>query len=53
MYKYEMDPVSIVEDTEQAQFCPQPSGQMDKVKPVYSHFNFFEAGVMIKQCLSE
>ena len=27
MYKYEMDPVSIVEDTEQTQFRPRPDGQ--------------------------
>ena len=31
MYKYEMDPMSIVEDTERTQFSPQT----DKVKPVY------------------
>ena len=40
MCKYEMDPMSIVEDTEQTQFCPQ----MDKVIPVYPPFNFVEAG---------
>ena len=31
MCKYEMDPLSIMEDTEQTRFCPQT----DKVKPVY------------------
>ena len=47
MCKYEMDPVSIVEDTERTQFCPQTDrwmdrqtdrrtdGEMDKVKLVY------------------
>ena len=35
MYKYEMDPASTVEDTEQTQFCPQMDGRTDKVKPVY------------------
>ena len=29
--KHEMDPASIVEDTERTPFCPQT----DKVKPVY------------------
>ena len=41
MCKYEMDPMSIVEDTERTRFCPQT----DKVKPVYLPFNFVEAGV--------
>ena len=39
MCKYEMDPMSIVENTEQTRFCPQTErrtdGQTDKVKPVY------------------
>ena len=39
MYKYEMDPASIVEDTEQTRFCPHTDGRTDgqtvKVKPVY------------------
>ena len=42
MCKYDMDPVSIVEDTERTLFCPQTDrqmdgrkdGQMDKLKPV-------------------
>ena len=38
MCKYEMDPMSIVEDTERTQFCPQTDRrtdrQMDKVIPV-------------------
>ena len=34
MCKYEMDQVSIVEDTERTWFCPQT--ETDKVKPVYS-----------------
>ena len=41
MCKYEMDPMSIVEDTERTQFCPQT----DKVIRVYPPFNFVEAGV--------
>ena len=44
MCKYEMDPMSIVEDTERTRFCPQT----DKVKPVYTPFNFVEAGGIIK-----
>ena len=51
MCKYEMDPMSIVEDTEQTRFCPQTDGQTDrrtdKVKPVYPPFNFVEAGGII------
>ena len=36
MCKYEMDPASIVEDTEQTRFCPQTDRRTaDKVKPVY------------------
>ena len=38
MCKYEMDPTSIVEDTERKRFCPQmdrrADGQMDEVKSV-------------------
>ena len=30
MYKYEMDPVSIVEDTQGTRFCPQMDGQTDR-----------------------
>ena len=45
MCKYEMDPASIVEDTERTQFCSQIDGRtgrrMDDVKPVWSN----EAGV--------
>ena len=44
MCKYEMDPMSIVEDTERTRFCPQT----DKVIPVYPPFNFVEAGGIIK-----
>ena len=52
MCKYEMDPMSIVEDTERTRFCPQTDrwtdgrtdGQTDKVIPVYPPFNFVEAG---------
>ena len=29
MYKYEMDPVSIIKKTEQTRFCPQTDGRMD------------------------
>ena len=49
MCKYEMDPASIVEDTERTRFCTQTDGQTDKrtddVKPVSPLFNFVEAGV--------
>ena len=52
MCKYEMDPASIVKDTEQIWFCPQTDrrmdGQTDKVKPVYPPFNCIEAGGIIK-----
>ena len=44
MYKYEMDPASIVEVTERTRLCPQTDGQTDYVKPVYPPFNFVEAG---------
>ena len=44
MCKYEMDPMSIVEDTERTRFCPQT----DKVIPVYPPFNFVEAEGIIK-----
>ena len=55
MCKYEMDPMSILEDTEQTRFCPQTDrliyGQTDKVIPVYPPFNFVEAGGIIKSLL--
>ena len=51
MCKYEMDPMSIIEDTERTRFCPQTDrrtdGQTDKVIPVYPPFNFVEAGGII------
>ena len=54
-----MDPASIVEDTEQTQFCPQTDRwtssenlitaatdrRTDKAKPVYAPVNFAEVGV--------
>ena len=43
MCKYEMDPGSIVEDKERTRLCPQTDRRTDKVKPVYTAFNFFEA----------
>ena len=47
MCKYEMDPMSIVEDTEPTRFYQQTDRgtdrQMDKVIPVYPPFNFVEA----------
>ena len=43
--------MSIVEDTERTQFCPQTDrrtdGQTDKVIPVYLPINFVEAGGII------
>ena len=55
MSKYEMDPTSIVEDTEWTRFCPRidrrTDRQMDrktnKLKPVYPPFNFVAAGVIM------
>ena len=44
IYKYEMDPASIFEETEQTRFHPQMDGQTDNMKPVYPFFNFVEAG---------
>ena len=35
MCKYEMDPTSIVEDTERTRFGLQTDGRTDKVKPLY------------------
>ena len=35
MCKYEMDPASIVEDTERTRFVLQTDRPTDKVKPVY------------------
>ena len=52
-----MNLACIVEDTEQTPFCAQMDkqteeqmdGQLDKVKPVYPHFNFLEVvGVINK-----
>ena len=43
VYEYEMDPASIVEDTERTRFCPRSDGRTD-VKPIYPPFNFLEAG---------
>ena len=45
MCKYEMDPTSIVEDTEQTRFCPQmdrrPDGQMDRRRR-WNQYTLFE-----------
>ena len=50
MCTYDMDPASIVEETERTQFCPQMDGQTnggtDDVKPVYPPSNFVEAGIL-------
>ena len=43
----EMDPASIVEDTEWTPFCPQTDGQMDKVKPVYPLQLRWAGGILI------
>ena len=52
MCKYEIDPMSIVEDTERTRFCPQTDRrtdrQTDTVIPVYPPFNFVEAGGIIR-----
>ena len=47
MCKYEIDPTSIVEDTERTRFCPQTDRLTDKLKPVYHPFNFVDAGGII------
>ena len=48
MWKYEMGPTSIVEDTERTRFCPQTDRrkdeQTDKVKPVYPHSTSLSEG---------
>ena len=41
MYRYEMDPASIVEDTEQTPFPPQTDGQAETSIP---SSNFIEVG---------
>ena len=41
MCRCEMDPTSIIEDTEWARFCPQT----DKVKPVYPLLISLKRGV--------
>ena len=55
MCKYEMDTVSIVEDTEWTRFCPQTNGQMDrrtdKVKPVYPLSTSLSVGYKYKNTL--
>ena len=51
MYKYEMDPTSIVEVTERTRFCPQTDRQTDgrtdiqtdDMKLIYFPFKFVEA----------
>ena len=45
MYEYEMDPASILKDTEQTPFCPQTDRLTDMVKPVYPLSNSVEVGV--------
>ena len=48
MCKYEMDPASIVKDTELTLFCPQmdrrTGGKTDKVKPVYPPLTLLNGG---------
>ena len=43
MCKYEMDPMSIIEDTERTRFCPQTDRRTRWNQ--YTPFNFVEAGV--------
>ena len=48
MCKYEMDPASIVEDTERVRFVLQTDRPTDKVKPVYPlPLNFVAGGIKI------
>ena len=48
-FKYETDPISIVEDTERIRFCPQTDRRMDgQGETSKSPFNCFEAeGIII------
>ena len=50
MNNYEMDPASIVQDTEWTRFCPQTDGHthrpMNEMKPLYPTFNFDEIECM-------
>ena len=52
MCKYEKDPASIVEDTEQKRFCPHTNrrtdGQTDKVKPVYPPSTWLSEGYKVQ-----
>ena len=51
MCKYEMDPASIVEDTERPRFVLQTDRPTDKVKPVYPlPLNFVAGGIKIMVC---
>ena len=51
MCKYEMDPASIVEDTERTRFVLQMDRPTDKVKPVYPlPLNFVAGGIKIMVC---
>ena len=51
MCKYEMDPASIVEDTERTRFVLQTDRPTDKVKPVYPlPLNFVAGGIKIMVC---
>ena len=48
IWKYEMDPMSIVEDTERTRFCPQTDKRMDgrtRWNQYTPPFNFVDAGV--------
>ena len=46
MYKYEMDPTSIVEDTERTRLCPQTDGKTGGQRETsIPPFNFVEAGI--------
>ena len=45
MCKYEMNPASIVEETERTRFCPQTQRRRDKVKPVYPLSTSLKQGV--------
>ena len=46
MCKYEMDPASIVEDTELTRFCPQTDRRTDgQGETSIPPFNFVEQGV--------
>ena len=57
MCKYEMDPMSIVEDTERTRFCPQTDGRTDRRTRWYQYTPLqlrwsggYNKSPLVKQC---